>query len=96
MSGSVSCTPRGTEITTGSALVDTTTFARTYDQEQWAHAFGLSTLAARVSPDASGTLFLYNWYFGEDPPASTGAPTLQPNLALFFAVLQGVGPDLTA
>ena len=82
-------------VTTGSALVDTTTFARTYDQEQWAHAFGVSTLSARVSPEASGTLFLYKWYFGEDPPASTGAPTLQPNLSLFYAVLQGVGPDLT-
>ncbi|MCU0261136.1 MAG: ABC transporter substrate-binding protein, partial [Ilumatobacteraceae bacterium] len=30
------------------ALVDTTAFARTYDQEQWAHAFGVTHLAART------------------------------------------------
>ena len=31
-----------------SALVDTNAFSRTYDQEQWQHAFGLTALAARV------------------------------------------------
>ncbi len=35
----------------GSALVDTNAFGRTYDQKQWAHAFGISSLSARVSPD---------------------------------------------
>lgn len=82
-------------IITGSALVDTTTFARTYDQRQWAHAFGVSTLAARVSPEVAGSARLYEWYFGTPPPAATGAPTLVPALNLFFLVVQGVGPNLT-
>ena len=37
-----------------SALVDTNVFARTYDQEQWQHAFGLTALAARVDPEKAG------------------------------------------
>ena len=35
-------------IITGTVLTDTTAFGRLYDQEQWAHAFGLSNLPARV------------------------------------------------
>ena len=37
-----------------SALVDTNAFARTYDQEQWKHAFGLTALAARVDHEMAG------------------------------------------
>ena len=40
-------------IITGSALVDTTAAARSFDQEQWSHAFGISPLAARVDPSRS-------------------------------------------
>ena len=35
-------------VLNGAALQDTTAFGRTYDQDQWSHAFGLSSLAARV------------------------------------------------
>ena len=48
-----------------STLVDTAAFGRTYDQEQWAHAFGVSTGAARGNPDNQGPAFLYKWFFGE-------------------------------
>lgn len=83
-------------ILTGAALTDTTAFARTYDQKQWAHAFGVSQLAARVDPQKSGTLYLYRWFFGADPPAPTGSPTRVVEPALFYAVVQGLGPNLTA
>jgi len=83
-------------ILTGAALTDTTAFGRTYDQRQWAHAFGVSQLAARVDPQTAGTLFLYKWFFGQDPPAPTGAPTRVVEPALFYAVIQGLGPNLTA
>lgn len=83
-------------IITGSVLTDTAAFARSYDQEQWAHAFGVSPLAARVSPDVQGTRFLYEWYFGEEAPTESGGATVIPNWNLLFSVLQGVGPDLTA
>lgn len=81
-------------VMTGSALVDTTIFARTYDQTQWAHAFGPSNLFARSSSDLSGPTFLYNWFFGQDPPAEQVA-LLLPNLQFFYSSFQGIGPQLT-
>ncbi len=53
----------------GSPLVDTTAFGRTYDQSQWAHAFGISSGAARVSPALVQQYDLYTWYFGKLAPA---------------------------
>lgn len=82
-------------IVTGSALVDTSIFARTYDQEQWSHAFGPSNLFARVSPEVAGSVFLYEWFYGEEPPAGTSAPLILPNLQFFYSVLQGTGTELT-
>ena len=82
-------------VITGSGLVDTTIFGRTYDQAQWAHAFGPSNLFARVSPSVAGSGFLYRWYFdGQDPPAQQSALVL-PSLQLLYGVLQGAGTDLT-
>ena len=83
-------------IITGSALTDTAAFARTYDQKQWAHAFGVSFGAARNNPDTSGTKFLYRWYFGRDAPSQQAAATSVINPALLFPVLQGMGPTVTA
>ncbi len=76
-------------------LVDTNAFARTYDQEQWQHAFGITQGAVRVNPESIGSYFIYNWFNGEPPPADGTVGLLQPSPALFFAVVQGVGPDLT-
>ncbi len=77
------------------ALVDTNAFARTYDQEQWQHAFGITQGAVRVNPESIGSYFIYNWFNGEPPPADGTVGLLQPSPALFFAVVQGIGPDLT-
>jgi len=78
-----------------STLVDTTAFARTYDQTQWAHAFGVSVLPARSTPQTSGSLVLYKWFTGGDPPAPGHLGVLRPAPALFYTVLQLVGPNLT-
>jgi hypothetical protein len=77
-----------------STLIDTAAFGRTYDQEQWAHAFGLSPLAARVAPDAEETL--YEWFFGEEAPADDSEGVIAPNPLILFNALQGAGPNLTA
>lgn len=82
-------------VISGSALVDTTIFGRTYDQAQWRHAFGPSNLFARVAPDVAGAHYLYEWFHGEPPPARTGAPLILPNLQFFYSVIQAVGPELT-
>lgn len=82
-------------ILTAPTLNDTNAFARTYDQEQWQHAFGISTGAARLEPTQTGYYRLYIWFHGEEPPAKDQIGVLAPLPAVFYAVLQGVGPDLT-
>jgi hypothetical protein len=81
-------------IITGAALTDTAAFARTYDQRQWAHAFGVSFGAARTG--VTGAIPLYKWYFGHNPPDLTAAAVSVIDASLFYAVIQDVGPDLTA
>ena len=77
------------------ALVDTNAFARTYDQQQWAHAFGVSPLAARIKAEQTPSFQLYNWFNGEQPPAIDTNPVLFPQPSLFFAGVQAAGPNLT-
>jgi hypothetical protein len=79
----------------GSALVDATAFARTYDQAQWANAFGISSLSARAVPEVSSAWHLYTWFHGEPPPAIDTATVLYPQPSLFYAGVQAAGPDLT-
>ena len=56
-------------VVSASTLVDVSAFARTYDQEQWKHAFGVTQLAARTPTDQIGAFFIYTWFTGVDPPA---------------------------
>lgn len=78
----------------GGVLVDTNTFGRLYDQQQWQHAFGITSLAAQTAPELNPGFFLYEWYTGQAPPAAETAPILYPTPALFFSALQSAGPDL--
>jgi hypothetical protein len=79
-------------IITGSTATDTTTMARQYDQEQWAHAFGISFLLARVDPDYTQQEPNYvAWHLGEEL-------TSYPGLTEWGRLFTGIhlaGPDLT-
>jgi hypothetical protein len=81
-------------VVAASTLVDTTAFARTYDQAQWRHAMGVTSLSARTSPEL-GSYGLYEWFTGSEPPAADSIGVLSPSPGLFFAVVQSVGPNLT-
>jgi hypothetical protein len=83
-------------LVAASTLVDVTAFARTYDQQQWAHAFGVTQLAARGNPVTTGAYANYEWFTGSPPPADDSIGVIAPNPALLFAVLQGIGPNVTA
>ena len=83
-------------VVAAATLVDVTAFARTYDQEQWQHAFGVTQLAARVNPLEAGYFANYVWFTGVEPPADDTIGVFAVYPALFFAVLQYTGPDLTA
>jgi hypothetical protein len=80
----------------GSVLVDTNAFGRTFDQQQWAHAFGITSLSTRVAPDIVADYDLHTWYFGGLAPADDSYGVIYPQPALFFAGLQAAGPNLTA
>jgi len=82
-------------IVTGSVLVDTAAFARTYDQQQWANAFGISNLSARVRREVSGSFANYEWFHGERPPADDNIGVLTPTPQTFYSYNQLVGPNLT-
>lgn len=82
-------------VVAGGALVDTTVFGRVYDQRQWANAFGITQIAARIAPDQAASAFLHRWFFGEEPPAPDTAPVLLGMPSLFFTMIQNAGPDLT-
>ncbi|MDH3707069.1 MAG: hypothetical protein OES57_13445 [Acidimicrobiia bacterium] len=83
-------------ILTGTSLVDTNVYARSYDQEQWQHAFGVSNLSARTVPGIDGAREKYTWFFGEPPAADDTIGVMDFFPSTFYAVVQGVGLDLTA
>ena len=83
-------------IITGIVLTDTSTLGRYYDQSEWAHAFGVSSLAVPVPVAASDSYFLYRWWYGADTsPASLAAPAILPGYVQFFTGVQLAGPHLT-
>ena len=82
-------------IVAASTLTDTTAFGRSYDQEQWANAFGVTSLAVHVNPEISGYWALYEWWTGQDPAADESIGVYMPPFMLLMSALQSAGPDLT-
>ena len=75
-------------------LVDIALFGRTYDQEQWKHAFGLALTPARTNQDARESYNLYKWEYGKPPPNNTYGVIIVDPIVLFTG-LQLAGPNLT-
>jgi Periplasmic binding protein len=79
-------------VVTGSVGTDVTALARRYDQKQWAHAFGISQLVARVDPDQlEKEANPVSWYLGKTLDAY---PQIF-DLGLVSSGIQLAGPDLT-
>lgn len=78
-------------IITGSTGTDSSALARRYDQQQWAHAFGISLLLPTLDPDMTqqeGNVV--SWYLGEEL-------SNYPNIYEIGRLATGVhlaGPDL--
>jgi hypothetical protein len=89
---------------TGALFSDLAIFARNYDQDQAAHAFGVSTLSPFVTPDPvpappakSLTVLVnpLNWYWGEG--VGTEVPNVVPRgIAWLLNGVHTAGPQLTA
>jgi hypothetical protein len=82
-------------ILTGSAFTDTTFFARTYDQSQWAHAFGLSYLPARTPMALADSYRVHEWHFGKPPAAKATHPLLYSFPWIFYTGMHLGGPVVT-
>lgn len=82
-------------IITGTVFTDTTAAARLYDQAQWAHAFGTSSMPARSTPDLADPWRVYKWFFGTDPIAKKSEQFLGPMAQELFIGLHMAGPRLT-
>ena len=79
-------------IITGSTGTDSSTLARLYDQEQWAHAFGISYLLPPIDPDYTqreGNLV--SWHLGEE---LTSYPGIY-DWGRLFTGIHLAGPNLT-
>jgi hypothetical protein len=82
-------------VVLGYAFTDTSVFGRTYDQQQWAHAFGVSLLPARTTDDVDELANLITWQTGQPPAAKTFRELVQAPL-VFFTGVHLAGPHLTA
>ena len=81
-----------------SVLIDTNVFSRTYDQQQWAHAFGISALSTRIDAEVFGEITgrkIYSWFHGEEPAAVDTIGVLVPGPNWVASMLQYAGPNLT-
>ena len=81
-------------LVTGTVLTDTTAMGRYYDQEQWAHAFGLSNLPVQTPLEVGEAYRLHEWYFGEPPAARKTSQLVYQQLFLLLLGIHLAGPDL--
>jgi hypothetical protein len=79
----------------GMTGIDTSNAARTYDQTQWAHAFGLSFAAARLAPGQGDAWRVYTWHTGQSPPARASHALIYRAPWIFFTGVHLGGPVLT-
>jgi hypothetical protein len=82
-------------IITGTVLTDTTVFGRLYDQKQWAHAFGISSLPTRMPLDQSESWRTYEWFYGEPPAAKKTVTVINEPIRILMAGIHQAGPKLT-
>ena len=81
-------------IITGSALTDTSIFARTYNKLQWRHAFGISFLTARIPQEQGDAYKLHTWHFGRPPAAENGYAVILAPILSFMIGVHMAGPEL--
>jgi hypothetical protein len=79
----------------GPTGADTTFAGRTYDQTQWAHAFGLSFSGARLAPDQDDAWRIHTWHTGQPPPARASHAFIYRAPWMFFTGMHLGGPLVT-
>jgi hypothetical protein len=83
-------------VMSGTVFADTNVFARKFDQKQWAHAFGLQLVPARIPEKKQDSYTLHQWWFnGAAPPNKNAFAVIKGDVELLFNGLQLAGPNLT-
>jgi hypothetical protein len=82
-------------VITGTVLTYASTLGRLYDQKEWSHAFGISSLAVPTPIKDGDAYRLYDWYYGTIPPAPLTAVVILPPIEQLFAGLELAGPRLS-
>ena len=83
-------------VITGTVFTDTSTLGRYYNQQEWSHAFGITSLAVPTPIETGDAYHLYRWFYGTAPPAPRTAPVLLPPIEELFDGIEMAGPHLTA
>ncbi|HVM53449.1 MAG TPA: hypothetical protein VM262_09655 [Acidimicrobiales bacterium] len=78
----------------GGTLVDTNFFGRTYDQDQWSHAFGVSQLWIRPPQEQTEPYYQHVWQFGRPPAAKSSYEILYQEPWVFFHGIHMAGANL--
>ena len=82
-------------VMAGTVLADTNVFARKFDQQQWAHAFGLQLIPARVPKPNQDSYTLHEWWFGTPPPTDNNFTLIKGDVELVMDGIHLAGPNLT-
>jgi hypothetical protein len=77
-----------------SVLADTSIFARTFDQQQWARAFGIALVPGRTPESVDPQRQLYEWFHGSPPPNNTYG-VINPSVQQFSIGAMLAGQKLT-
>ena len=82
-------------ILSGTVFADTDVFARSFDQSQWAHAFGIGIVGA-LSPEVQHDDYqLHEWWYGKPPPGTSTTGIVEGDVDTLFTGIQLAGPHLT-
>ncbi len=82
-------------VMSGTVLADTNVFARSFDQQQWQHAFGLQIIPARLPKEKQAAYSVHEWWYGTPPETENNFAIVEGNVQLLMTGLQLAGPHLT-
>ena len=84
-------------VLSGTVFADTTVFARKYDPQQWAHAFGMSLIPTRIPRNQGAAYAAYTSCGTKPPPPADNSNAITyANERLLFTGLTLAGPKLSA
>ena len=82
-------------IITGWGLQDLKLFSQTYDQQQWAHAFGIGMINLLAPPAKWEQNTLYRWFYGRDADDTASNGNVFLYARDFVPAFELAGPHLT-